>query len=138
VSICVPICAYVCLCVSICVFVCVCGHVGLYARYLFYCVKVGDFDHFCVCVCVCVFFFIFYFYLFFFFKGTSGEVYPAAKIPLLALKAGTPVININPEPTRLSSKKGCMHLPGNCEQLVALIGVRWVIDQHFNSRIYKR
>lgn len=35
--------------------------------------------------------------------GTSGIVYPAAKLPETAVKAGIPVIEINPEPTPLST-----------------------------------
>jgi len=35
--------------------------------------------------------------------GTSGLVYPAASLPERALAAGIPVIEINPEPTPLSS-----------------------------------
>jgi len=35
--------------------------------------------------------------------GTSGIVYPAAMLPEVAMAHGTPVIEINPEPTPLSS-----------------------------------
>jgi NAD-dependent deacetylase len=35
--------------------------------------------------------------------GTSGLVYPAASLPERALAAGIPVIEINPDPTPLSS-----------------------------------
>jgi len=35
--------------------------------------------------------------------GTSGIVYPAAGLPDLALARGTIVIEVNPEPTPLSS-----------------------------------
>ncbi len=34
--------------------------------------------------------------------GTSGMVYPAAGLPLAALERGTPLVEINPEPTELS------------------------------------
>lgn len=34
--------------------------------------------------------------------GTSGIVYPAAGLPLAALERGTPLVEINPEPTELS------------------------------------
>ncbi|MDP0398623.1 MULTISPECIES: SIR2 family NAD-dependent protein deacylase [Tsukamurella] len=34
--------------------------------------------------------------------GTSGLVYPAARLPEMALEAGIPVVEINPEPTPLS------------------------------------
>ena len=39
---------------------------------------------------------------FFFSVGTSSMVNPAAQLPLLALQAGATVIEINPEPTRIS------------------------------------
>ncbi len=35
--------------------------------------------------------------------GTSGVVYPASQLPLRARRRGTPVIEINPEPSELSS-----------------------------------
>lgn len=34
--------------------------------------------------------------------GTSGIVQPAASLPLLALERGTPLVEVNPEPTELS------------------------------------
>lgn len=34
--------------------------------------------------------------------GTSGIVHPAASVPLLAAQAGTPVIDVNPEPDELA------------------------------------
>ena len=34
--------------------------------------------------------------------GTSGVVYPAAGLPLAALDAGVPVLEISPEPTQLT------------------------------------
>ena len=43
----------------------------------------------------------------FFSVGTSAAVNPAAELPMLALQAGAKVIEINPEPTRLS---GDVHL----------------------------
>lgn len=36
--------------------------------------------------------------------GTSNLVYPAAALPLAALEAGTPVLEINPQPTALSAR----------------------------------
>ncbi|MFZ7096484.1 SIR2 family NAD-dependent protein deacylase [Luteimonas dalianensis] len=36
--------------------------------------------------------------------GTSSLVYPAAALPLAALQAGTPVLEINPQPTALSTQ----------------------------------
>jgi NAD-dependent deacetylase len=39
----------------------------------------------------------------FFSIGTSALVYPAANLPLVALKAGTTVVEINPQPTPLSA-----------------------------------
>ena len=36
--------------------------------------------------------------------GTSALVYPAAALPLAAIEAGTPVLEINPQPTGLSSQ----------------------------------
>ena len=36
--------------------------------------------------------------------GTSALVYPAAALPLAAIESGTPVLEINPEPTALSSQ----------------------------------
>ncbi|ADG77943.1 SIR2 family NAD-dependent protein deacylase [Tsukamurella paurometabola] len=36
--------------------------------------------------------------------GTSGLVYPAARLPEMALEAGIPVVEINPEPTPLSAR----------------------------------
>ena len=35
--------------------------------------------------------------------GTSAEVYPAAALPNTPARAGAMVVEINPEPTRLSS-----------------------------------
>ena len=40
----------------------------------------------------------------FFSIGTSALVYPAADLPLLALRAGATVVEINPQPTPLSSQ----------------------------------
>ena len=34
--------------------------------------------------------------------GTSGVVYPAASIPLMAKRAGAFLVEVNPEPTALS------------------------------------
>jgi NAD-dependent deacetylase len=36
--------------------------------------------------------------------GTSGQVYPAADLPRLAQRAGARVIDVNPEPTGISSR----------------------------------
>ena len=38
----------------------------------------------------------------FFSIGTSSLVYPAADLPLIALRAGATVVEINPQPTPLS------------------------------------
>ena len=35
--------------------------------------------------------------------GTSGLVYPASQLPLIARQAGATVIDVNPEPSAISS-----------------------------------
>lgn len=61
--------------------------------------------------------------------GTSSVVYPAAGLPELAVANGTPVIEVNPEPTPLSSsatvslrEKAAVALPGLLQRLPALLG----------------
>ncbi|WP_048422985.1 NAD-dependent deacylase [Mycolicibacterium obuense] len=61
--------------------------------------------------------------------GTSSVVYPAAGLPELAVASGTPVVEINPEPTPLSRsatvslrEKAGTALPGLLQRLPALIG----------------
>ncbi|MGE0218604.1 NAD-dependent deacylase [Mycolicibacterium sp.] len=61
--------------------------------------------------------------------GTSSVVYPAASLPELALANGTPVIEVNPEPTPLSSTAtvtvrdtAVSALPGLLQRLPALLG----------------
>ncbi len=61
--------------------------------------------------------------------GTSSVVYPAAGLPELAVAHGTPVIEVNPEPTPLSGsatvtlrEKASTALPGLLQRLPALIG----------------
>lgn len=60
--------------------------------------------------------------------GTSSIVYPAAGLPELAISRGTPVIEVNPEPTPLSSsatlslrESASTALPGLLERLPALL-----------------
>ncbi|MCV7057026.1 NAD-dependent deacylase [Mycolicibacterium gilvum] len=60
--------------------------------------------------------------------GTSSVVYPAAGLPEMALANGTPVIEVNPEPTPLSSsatvtlrEKASTALPGLLQRLPALL-----------------
>lgn len=60
--------------------------------------------------------------------GTSAIVYPAAGLPELALARGTPVIEVNPEPTPLSGsvtlslrESASTALPGLLERLPALL-----------------
>jgi NAD-dependent deacetylase len=43
--------------------------------------------------------------------GTSGAVYPAAQLPIEALKAGATVIEINPQPSELTPHMS-LYLPG--------------------------
>ncbi|MGP4057197.1 NAD-dependent deacylase [Mycobacterium sp. 4D054] len=61
--------------------------------------------------------------------GTSSVVYPAAGLPELAVARGTPVIEVNPEPTPLSSsatvslrETAATALPGLLQRLAALLG----------------
>ncbi|ANI41439.1 NAD-dependent deacylase [Mycolicibacterium vaccae] len=61
--------------------------------------------------------------------GTSSVVYPAAGLPELAVANGTPVIEVNPEPTPLSAsatvtlrEKAAAALPGLLQRLPALLG----------------
>jgi NAD-dependent protein deacetylase/lipoamidase len=61
--------------------------------------------------------------------GTSSIVYPAAGLPELAVANGTPVIEVNPEPTPLSDiatvslrEKATVTLPGLLQRVPALIG----------------
>lgn len=60
--------------------------------------------------------------------GTSSVVYPAAGLPELAVANGTPVIEVNPEPTPLSAsatvslrEKAATALPGLLQRLPALL-----------------
>ncbi|WNG86315.1 NAD-dependent deacylase [Mycobacterium sp. ITM-2016-00317] len=60
--------------------------------------------------------------------GTSSVVYPAAGLPELAVANGTPVIEVNPEPTPLSAsatvtlrEKAAAALPGLLQRLPALL-----------------
>ena len=61
--------------------------------------------------------------------GTSSVVYPAAGLPELAVANGTPVIEVNPEPTPLSDsatvtlrEKAASALPGLLQRLPVLLG----------------
>ncbi|GAB3219348.1 NAD-dependent deacylase [Mycolicibacterium hippocampi] len=61
--------------------------------------------------------------------GTSSVVYPAAGLPELAVANGTPVIEVNPEPTPLSRsatvtlrESAATVLPGLLQRLPALLG----------------
>ncbi|GJF17447.1 NAD-dependent protein deacylase Sir2 [Mycolicibacterium cyprinidarum] len=60
--------------------------------------------------------------------GTSSVVYPSAGLPELAVARGTPVIEVNPEPTPLSSnatlslrESAVTALPGLLQRLPALL-----------------
>ena len=56
--------------------------------------------------------------------GTSSLVYPAAALPLAALEAGIPVLEINPQPTALSDQANASwRLPASegVERLTMLI-----------------
>jgi NAD-dependent deacetylase len=60
--------------------------------------------------------------------GTSSIVYPAAGLPELALASGTAVVEVNPEPTPLSSsatvtlrETAATALPGLLQRLPALL-----------------
>jgi len=60
--------------------------------------------------------------------GTSSVVYPAAGLPELAVANGTPVIEVNPEPTPLSKSatltlraSAATALPGLLQRLPALL-----------------
>ncbi len=60
--------------------------------------------------------------------GTSSIVYPAAGLPELALATGTPVVEVNPEPTPLSSsatvslrESAATALPGLLQRLPTLL-----------------
>ncbi|MGE2737127.1 NAD-dependent deacylase [Mycolicibacterium vaccae] len=60
--------------------------------------------------------------------GTSSVVYPAAGLPEMALANGTPVIEVNPEPTPLSAsatvslrEKASVALPGLMQRLHELL-----------------
>lgn len=52
--------------------------------------------------------------------GTSGVVYPAAQLPLLARQCGACLIDINPEATPLSEQAD-IHLPGRSGALLPLL-----------------
>jgi NAD-dependent deacetylase len=61
--------------------------------------------------------------------GTSGIVYPAAGLPEFALTRGTPVIEVNPQPTPLSEsatltlrESAGAALPTLLQRLPALLG----------------
>jgi NAD-dependent deacetylase len=61
--------------------------------------------------------------------GTSGIVYPAAGLPEFALTRGTPVIEVNPQPTPLSEsvtlslrESAGVALPTLLQRLPALLG----------------
>lgn len=61
--------------------------------------------------------------------GTSSVVYPAAGLPELAIARGTPVIEVNPEPTPLTAsatvslrETAATALPGLLQRLPALLG----------------
>jgi NAD-dependent deacetylase len=61
--------------------------------------------------------------------GTSSVVYPAAGLPELAIAHGTPVIEVNPEPTPLTAsatvslrETAATALPGLLQRLPALLG----------------
>jgi NAD-dependent deacetylase len=61
--------------------------------------------------------------------GTSGLVYPAAGLPEYALTRGTAVVEVNPEPTPLSSTATVTiratagaALPGLLQRLPTLLG----------------
>lgn len=52
--------------------------------------------------------------------GTSSVVYPAAGLPLQALKAGATVIEINPQPTPLTNRAHFV-LPGESGEILPLL-----------------
>ncbi len=61
--------------------------------------------------------------------GTSSVVYPAAELPELAMANGTPVVEVNPQATPLSSsvtvslrESAATALPGLLQRLPALLG----------------
>jgi NAD-dependent deacetylase len=53
--------------------------------------------------------------------GTSAEVSPACDIPRIAKRAGAPIVEINPEPTRLTSSVTDLHLRGGASELLGRI-----------------
>lgn len=54
--------------------------------------------------------------------GTSGVVYPAAALPMLAAQRGTPIIEISPQPTELT-RLADVYLPSTAATaLPALVG----------------
>jgi NAD-dependent deacetylase len=57
--------------------------------------------------------------------GTSGLVYPAAEIPRLAARAGTAVVQVNPQPTPLDPIAR-VNLPGPAAEILpALVTAAW-------------
>jgi len=56
----------------------------------------------------------------FFAIGTSGLVHPAADLPLAALRAGRPVVELNPEPTPLS-RRCTYQLRGNSGAILPVL-----------------
>ena len=61
----------------------------------------------------------------FFSIGTSAAVYPAAGLPIVALRAGKPVVEINREPTALSQATRFTFRGKAGELLPALIDAAW-------------
>ncbi len=60
--------------------------------------------------------------------GTSGLVYPAAALPLMALGAGVPVIVIDPNPVELASRRGTVFLQGPAARVVPeLVETVWPV-----------
>lgn len=53
--------------------------------------------------------------------GTSAVVYPAAALPLVALRAGATVVEVNPEATPLSGRPGVLRLGGSASLILPAI-----------------
>lgn len=56
--------------------------------------------------------------------GTSAEVSPACDIPRIARESGAAVVEINPEPTRLTSSVTDIHLQGNASEILTKMLLR--------------
>jgi len=55
--------------------------------------------------------------------GTSAQVSPACDIPRIAKESGAAIVEINPEPTRLTSSITDIHLPWGGSEILA-----WMVD----------